>query len=113
MKKAIITAAILLVGVTAYCLPVKSNLEFQKYLAKQIYLNTSFDTNGFEGTIKIKVDFDMNGISTVSVISGINEAFNTQIADIIQQIPAKKVRDYIEAGTTSMIIPVKFVLEDN
>jgi hypothetical protein len=113
MKKAIIMAALLLVGVSAFSLPVKSNLEFRKYLAKQIYMNTSYSFQGFEGTIKIRIDFNSSGITSVKVLSGTNIELNNELIKLVKDIPTIQISEYLENGITRVIIPIKFIVDEN
>jgi hypothetical protein len=113
MKKAILTAAIILAGLVSYALPLKSNIEIQQYLANRIYNNKVFTEQNFEGTIKIKIDFDNLGITNVSVLTDVNEELKSQLMDIISDIPTKKVKACINEGTSSIVVPIKVVIEDN
>lgn len=113
MKKAIIAASALLIGATAFgqSLNEKSNLEFNKYIAKRISYNTSFAKDEVQGVIKVKIDMSSNGIENANVLSGINPQIDAQVLEIIKSTPSKISSKYASEKAVSMVVPVKFVLK--
>jgi outer membrane biosynthesis protein TonB len=114
MKKVIIIAVTLMVSVAAFAQTnsTKSNAKFQRYISKNIAYHTSHATDGIQGTVKVEVKFSENSIDAI-LISGIDPKLDEQVVAMIKRTPSKIVQGMIDEKQTSIIVPVKFVINEN
>ncbi len=113
MKKLLIAASAILLGASAFAQTSngKTDLEFQKYIAKKISY-TNFAKDEVEGTMLVKMDVTPSGgVENVNVISGINSALDSEVVSIIKKTPVSLTSQYASQKAVSMVLPVRFVLE--
>lgn len=116
MKKVILAASAIAIGAAAFAQTGngKSDLEFQKYIAKKITYNTNFAKEDVQGTIKVKVDMTPEGgVENVNIIAGINPKIDSEVISIIKKTPSKVTSKYASDKAVSMVVPVRLVLKDN
>ena len=114
MKKVIITAMALVLGATAFGQTnQKSELEFNRYLAKKISNFSSFGNEGVQGTVQVKMSISPEGVTSVNVISGVNPKIDEEVVAWIKNTPAKIVSKLAEEKQKQVIVPVKLVIQEN
>lgn len=115
MKKVILAASAFLIGAAAFAQSgnVKSDLEFQRYIAKKITYKTNFANDEVQGTMKIKLDVTPNGVENVNVISGINPKIDAEVLAIIKSTPSKYTSKMYTDKAVTMVVPIRFVLTEN
>jgi outer membrane biosynthesis protein TonB len=115
MKKVILAASALLIGAAAFAQTTtsKSDLEFQKYIAKKISNNTNFAYYEVQGTITVKMNVTPNGVETVNLVSGLNPKLDSEVVEIIKNAPAKYTTKLSTDKAVTMVMPIRFVLTDN
>jgi len=115
MKKVILAASVLLIGTAAFAQTGngKSDLEFQKYIAKKISYSTNFANEEVQGTIRVKLDMTPHGVENVNIISGINPRIDAQVMNIIKNTPSSVTSKFASDKVVTMVLPVRLVLNDN
>lgn len=115
MKKALITAIAILAGASAFgqTTTSKSNIEFQRYISKNVSYYSSFANEGVEGTVRVKVNVTANGFESVDVLSGVNSKIDKQVADLIMKTPSYIVAKLSNNKATTMVVPVKLIISEN
>ena len=115
MKKLIITAATILMGFSVFSKgPVeKSNVEFQRYIAKQLSYYSTFVNEGVQGTVTVRVKLNENGFDTIQVLSGLNQNIDNEIVELIKKTPSKIVTSMYNEKNKIVIIPVTLIIKDN
>ncbi len=114
MKKVLIAASAILLGASAFAQTSngKTDLEFQKYIAKKISYNTNFAEENAQGTILVKLDVNSTGgVENVNVVSGINSKIDSEVAEIVKNAPASVTGQFATGKAVSMVLPVRLVVE--
>ncbi|MFN0050195.1 MAG: energy transducer TonB [Cytophagales bacterium] len=115
MKKVILAATAILMGAAAFAQSSngKSELEFQKYIAKKISYTTNFAYYEVQGTMTVRMDVTPNGVENVNLVSGINPKIDAEVVEIIKNAPSKYTSKLSSDKAVTMVMPIRFVLKDN
>jgi hypothetical protein len=113
MKKTIITfaTALTMLGST-WASPVKPEANFAKYISRQIAQNTSFASDGFQGTLTVKVKFSRLGIEAVTIVNGLEAKLDKEIVELIKNTPEIFVHQMLTDNVSEIVIPIKLVIAE-
>jgi hypothetical protein len=115
MKKMKISAVAFMVNVAAFAQQglSRETQQFQKYLQKNIYTQTSYVNEGISGLMVLKVSFTELGVDSVSVISGLAPKIDNEVVAFIKKTPQKISEKMSEKRTQPIYVPLRFVISEN
>jgi outer membrane biosynthesis protein TonB len=114
MKKVFIAVVALMVGASAISQTKneKSNLEFNRYIAKRVSSSYPFAKDNIQGVIRVKIDLSEDGFKNVNLLTGLSPELDEQVVSAIKNTPKSIASKLAADGTTSVIVPVRFVIEE-
>lgn len=115
MKKVILSAAILMVSLSAFAQEthVNPNSALRKYIARNVNQITTYAVKDYHGTVKVKIELNENGTPVVKLISGVNEELDSKVMNIVRNTPDYIIAKLVEQNQKSLIIPVRFEMSEN
>ncbi|MDX2191354.1 MAG: hypothetical protein SFY32_15990 [Bacteroidota bacterium] len=118
MKKVILSAAILMIGMTVASgqskeANARANTEFRQYISKQINRNIDFIDEHVQGTFRFKLNVSSSGFDSVYVVNGVNEQIDNQLIKIIKNTP-NKISSSLYKGENKVVeLPISFIIKEN